>query len=125
MSDSLHILDKIIDEIGYISYAKVEDFFDYAFPVIVASKLSKVIINSTKDYYEKSYFNKIWKDSEDGNNDFVRTTIKWYEIPKARPPAMAKSHMVGPDVQKESAKRNAPIGTNVAPIIRRPFSSAM
>ncbi|MDW7641551.1 MAG: terminase family protein [Nitrosarchaeum sp.] len=73
----------LLDEIGYISYTRVEDFFDYIFPVIVTSKFTKVIINSTKDYYEKSYFNKIWKDSEDGNNDFVRTIIKWYEIPGA------------------------------------------
>jgi hypothetical protein len=73
----------LLDEIGSSSYTKGKDFFDYVFPVIVASKLAKVIITSTKDYYERSYFNKIWKDSEDGNNDFVRTTIKWYEIPKA------------------------------------------
>jgi hypothetical protein len=71
----------LLDEIGYISYTRVKDFFDCVFPTIVTSKLTKVIINSTRDLYEKSYFNKIWKDSEDGNNDFVRTTIKWYEIP--------------------------------------------
>jgi hypothetical protein len=71
----------LLDEIGSSSPTKVEDFFNSIFPVIVTSKITKVIINSTKDYYEKSYFNKIWEDSEDGNNDFVRTTIKWYEIP--------------------------------------------
>jgi hypothetical protein len=71
----------LLDEIGNSSYTKVKDFFDLVFPTIAATKITKVIINSTKDYYEKSYFNKIWKDSEDGNNDFVRTTIKWYEIP--------------------------------------------
>jgi hypothetical protein len=73
----------LLDEIGYISYTRVKDFFDCVFPTIVAGKLTKVIITSTNDYYEKSYFDKIWKDSEDGNNDFVRTTIKWYEIPGA------------------------------------------
>jgi hypothetical protein len=73
----------LLDEIGSSSPTKLEDFFDSVFPTIVTSKFTKVIINSTKDYYERSYFNKIWKDSEDGNNDFVRTTIKWYEIPGA------------------------------------------
>jgi hypothetical protein len=73
----------LLDEIGSSSYTKVKDFFDCVFPTIVAGKLAKVIITSTKDYYEKSYFTKIWKDSEDGKNDFVRTTIKWYEIPWA------------------------------------------
>ena len=33
--------------------------------------------------------------------------------------------MVGPDVQKERAKRNAPTGTKVAPMMRRPLSSAI
>jgi len=73
----------LLDEIGYISYPRVKDFFDSVCPTIVPSKLTKVIINSTRDHYERGYFNKIWKDSEDGNNDFARTTIKWYEIPGA------------------------------------------
>ena len=71
----------LLDEIGSSSYTKLEDFFNSIFPVIVATKITKVIINSTKDYYEKSYFNKIWEDSEKGKNDFVRTTIKWNDIP--------------------------------------------
>lgn len=71
----------LLDEIGSSSYTKLEDFFNSVFPVIAATKITKVIINSTKDYYEKSYFNKIWKDSEKGKNDFVRTTIKWNDIP--------------------------------------------
>lgn len=73
----------LLDEIGNNSYAKVEDFFNSVFPIIAANKFTKVIINSTKDFYEEqeSYFNKIWKDSEDGKNQFVRTLIKWDEIP--------------------------------------------
>jgi len=70
----------LLDEIGSSSPTKLEDFFNTVFPGITATK-AKVIINSTKDYYEKSYFTKIWNDSEYGKNDFVRTTIKWYEIP--------------------------------------------
>jgi hypothetical protein len=73
----------LLDEIGNNSYAKVEDFFNSVFPIIATNKFTKVIINSTKDFYEEqeSYFNKIWKDSEDGKNQFVRTLIKWDEIP--------------------------------------------
>lgn len=73
----------LLDEMGNNSYTKIEDFFNSTFPVITANKFTKVIINSTKDFYEdgKSYFNKIWKDSEDGKNQFVRTLIKWYDIP--------------------------------------------
>ena len=73
----------LLDEIGNNSYTKVEEFFNSVFPIIAANKFTKVIINSSKDFYEEqeSYFNKIWKDSEDGKNSFVRTVIKWYEIP--------------------------------------------
>ena len=73
----------LLDEIGYNSYTKSEEFFDSVFPTIAAGKVTKVIINSTKDYYKEkeSYFNKIWKDSEDGKNSFVRTTLKWHENP--------------------------------------------
>ena len=61
----------------------MEDFFNSGFPAITANKFTKVIINSTKDYYEEqeSFFNKIWNDSEDGKNQFVRTSVKWDEIP--------------------------------------------
>jgi len=71
----------LLYEIGSSSPTKLEDFFNSVFPILTASKITKVIINSTKDYYENSYFTKIWNDSEDGTNNFVRTTIKWYEIP--------------------------------------------
>lgn len=73
----------LLDEIGNNSYTKSEKFINSVFPVIAAGTVTKVIINSTKDFYkeQESYFNKIWKDSEDGKNSFVRTTLKWYENP--------------------------------------------
>lgn len=70
----------LLDELGSSTYIKSEEFFKTLFPTIDASK-AKFIITSTKDYYENSYFTKIWKDSENGKNDYVRTTIKWNEIP--------------------------------------------
>jgi hypothetical protein len=68
------------------------------FPAIAANKTSKIIISSTPLYSYKlknildeegnnqtitvqNPFHKIWSDSEDGKNQFVRTIIKWDEIP--------------------------------------------
>lgn len=71
----------LLDELGNNTYSKVEEFFNTAFPVLISGKVSKMIITSTKDYYENGYFSKLWKDSEESKNQFVRTEIKWYEIP--------------------------------------------
>ena len=59
-----------------------------------------------------------------GNNSPRYTASAGYEIPNAKPPAMATSHITTPEVEKDSASRKAPIGTRVAPNMRRPRSSA-
>jgi hypothetical protein len=71
----------LLDELGNSTYNKVNEFFNVVFPIITVNNSSKMIITSTKDYYENGYFHKLWEDSENGKNDFVRTEIKWYEIP--------------------------------------------
>ena len=71
----------LLDEMGSTSYTRLQEFFELAFPIIYSNKNTKVIITSTKDYYEDGYFNKMWNDSEEGKNDFVRTKIKWSDIP--------------------------------------------
>ena len=60
-----------------------------------------------------------------GNNSPRYTAIAGYDTPNASPPAMATIHIVVPDVLNDSANKNAPTGTIVAPSMRRPRSSAM
>lgn len=69
-----------LDEFAFVQDNDAQDFFIKILPILTANKSTKVIIASSikpKD----DCFNKIWKDSENGKNQFVRTLIKWYEIP--------------------------------------------
>jgi hypothetical protein len=69
-----------LDEFAFVSDKDAQDFFIKIFPMFTASKSTKVIIASSIKQRDDC-FSKIWKDSEDGKNQFVRTLIKWDEIP--------------------------------------------
>jgi hypothetical protein len=69
-----------LDEFAFVSDKDAQSVVDIMLPIFTANKFCKIIIASSfkpKD----NCFNKIWKDSEDGKNQFVRTLIKWDEIP--------------------------------------------
>jgi hypothetical protein len=87
-----------LDEFAFAPDKDAQDFVDAVIPAIAANKTSKIIISSTPSYSYKlknildeegnnqtitvqNPFHKIWKDSEDGKNQFVRTLINWDEIP--------------------------------------------
>jgi hypothetical protein len=87
-----------LDEFALVPDKDAQDFVDSVLPAVTASKSCKVIISSTPSYAHKlknildeegniqtikvqNPFHKLWKDSEDGKNQFVRTLIKWEEIP--------------------------------------------
>ena len=69
-----------LDEFAFVSDKDAQDFVDAVLPVATANKSTKVIIASSIKQQDDC-FSKIWKDSEDGKNRFVRTIIKWDEIP--------------------------------------------
>jgi hypothetical protein len=69
-----------LDEFAFASDKDAQDFIIKIFPILTANKSTKVIIASSIKQQDDC-FNKIWKDSEDGKNQFVRTLIKWDEIP--------------------------------------------
>ena len=87
-----------LEEFAFAPDKDAQDSMDAVLPVIAANKTSKIIISSTPSYSYKlknildeegnnqtitvqNPFHKIWKDSEDGKNQFVRTSVKWDEIP--------------------------------------------
>jgi hypothetical protein len=87
-----------LDEFAFAPDKDAQDFVDAVLPAVAANKTSKIIISSTPSYRYKlknildgegnnqtitvqNPFHKIWSDSEDGKNPFVRTLIKWDEIP--------------------------------------------
>ena len=69
-----------LDEFAFVPDKDAQDFFIKIFPMLTANKSTKVIIASSIKQQD-DWFSKIWKDSEDGKNQFVRTLIKWDEIP--------------------------------------------
>jgi hypothetical protein len=87
-----------LDEFASVPYKDGKSVVDIILRIFTATKSFKIIISSTPSYNYKfedildeegniqtikvqTPFNKIWEDSEKGKNDFVRTTIKWNDIP--------------------------------------------
>lgn len=69
-----------LDEFAFVPDKDAQDFMNVIFTMFTAGKFTKVIITSSVRS-SKDCFAKIWKDSEEGKNQFVRTLIKWDEIP--------------------------------------------
>lgn len=69
-----------LDEFAFVPDKDAQEFMNVVFPMFTANKSTKVIIASSNKKQDVC-FRKIWKDSEDGKNQFVRTLIKWDEIP--------------------------------------------
>lgn len=69
----------IIDECAFIPSNIWEDFYASTWPTISSAKKSKFILVSTPK--GMNHFYKIWKKSERGQNDFVRTKVHWSDVP--------------------------------------------
>ena len=69
-----------LDEFAFVPDKDAQDFMNAIFPMVNSNKSTKVIIASSIKQRDDC-FSKIWKDSEDGKNQFVRTLINWDEIP--------------------------------------------
>lgn len=68
-----------LDEFAFVPGHIQNEFFDSTLPTIAAGKTGKVLVTSTPKGMNKFY--KLWKDSEEGNNDFVRIAIEWSDVP--------------------------------------------
>lgn len=68
----------IVDEFAFLPPGIAEEFITSTFPALSASTSSKLVLVSTP--YGLNHFYKIWHDSEQGLNDFVRVEGKWQEI---------------------------------------------
>jgi len=56
------------------------EFFESTYPVISSGKTTKVIITSTPK--GMNLFYKLWIESEQGRNEFVRSKYLWYDHPE-------------------------------------------
>ncbi len=67
------------DEFDLIDLNMQEAFYVAAFPTISSGQTTKFIITTTPRGLK--FFYKLWTDSEQGNNDYVRVTIDYWEVP--------------------------------------------
>jgi len=68
-----------LDEFAFVPNHIQEDFFASVYPTISSGKTTKVLITSTPKGLNLFY--KIWKDSEDGRNDYKRIDVHWSQVP--------------------------------------------
>lgn len=68
-----------LDEFAFVPNNLQEDFFMSVYPTISSGKSSKVIITSTPNGLNMFY--KLWKDSEEGRNDYKRVDVHWSQVP--------------------------------------------
>ena len=68
-----------LDEFAFVPNNIQEEFFASVYPTISSGQTSKVIITSTPNGLNLFY--KIWTDSEQGRNDYVRINIHWSDVP--------------------------------------------
>jgi hypothetical protein len=68
-----------MDEFAHVQAGIQEEFFTSVYPVISSGKESKLVITTTPKGMEM--FWKIWTESEQGRNDYVRVFVPWYRVP--------------------------------------------
>jgi hypothetical protein len=68
-----------LDEFAFVPSHIQEEFFASVYPTITSGKTTKVLITSTPKGLNLFY--KLWKDSEEGRNDYVRVEVHWSQVP--------------------------------------------
>lgn len=67
----------VVDEFAFLPTGIAEEFITSTFPALSSSTTSKLVLISTP--CGLNHFYKIWHDSEQGLNDFVRVQGEWKE----------------------------------------------
>ena len=68
-----------LDEFAFVPTNVQENFFASVYPTISSGQSTKVIITSTPNGFNLFY--KIWHDSEEGRNNYVRSNVHWSSVP--------------------------------------------
>lgn len=74
-----NILSHNCDEFAHLGPNLAEEFIASVFPTISSAKTSKLVIISTPNGL--NHYHKLWKESENNNNDFARVEGNWRENP--------------------------------------------
>ena len=68
-----------LDEFAFVPGHIQEEFFASVYPTISSGQTTKVLITSTPKGLNLFY--KLWKDSEEGRNDYKRIDVHWSQVP--------------------------------------------
>lgn len=68
-----------LDEFAFVPNHLQQTFFQSVYPTISSGKTAKVVITSTPKGMDMFY--KMWTDSEEGRNDYVRVDVHWSQVP--------------------------------------------
>ena len=68
-----------LDEFAFVPNNLQEEFFASVFPTVSSGTSTKVLVTSTPNGMNMFY--KIWVDSEEGNNSYVRHDVHWSDVP--------------------------------------------
>ena len=74
---TIHLL--FLDEFAHIHNNFVDSFFENVFPTISSSQVSRTIITSTPNGYNK--FHDIYVEAEKGESDFAPFRVDWWQVP--------------------------------------------
>lgn len=74
---TIHLL--FLDEFAHVHETIVDSFYENVFPTLSSSKVSRIIITSTPNGYNKFY--EIYNTAEKGKNEFSPFKVDWWQVP--------------------------------------------
>lgn len=77
ISFTIHLL--YLDEFAHIMPSIINPFYENVYPTLSSSKISRVIITSTPNGYNK--FHDIYQNAVDGNNEYAPFRVDWWQVP--------------------------------------------
>lgn len=74
---TIHLL--FLDEFAHIHHTFINSFYENVYPTLSSSKVSRIIITSTPNGYNK--FFEIYDAAEKGLNEFSAFRVDWWQVP--------------------------------------------
>lgn len=77
ISFTIHLL--FLDEFAHVQEKIVESFFENVYPTLSSSQISRIIITSTPNGFNKFY--EIYDAAVKGENEFKSYKVDWWQVP--------------------------------------------
>lgn len=74
---TIHLL--FLDEFAHIHHSFINSFYENVYPTLSSSKVSRIIITSTPNGYNK--FFEIYDAADRGVNEFAPFRVDWWQVP--------------------------------------------